>query len=207
MTIDSISMFVEHEKEQDLTDLKFIRRHLVGISDSSEAIIRADNPKQALEILFNEWVGFKIEEGVKPACLISNRKPIVEYTNCKDIVDMKNGWFGCKKGEWNGRLSPNKKSYCGCILDRYDPPSNCPISNEMDLMDTNYVEEVVEGYTFRRHGFKVNTKKLTDDVTKSLLVDHHKQNIIKTILTTSDKDIVNTISSDVNKLKQLLSDE
>jgi hypothetical protein len=178
---NGIGIVVTHDKEQVID----VRNYLIGLSDQRLARVDAANPKEALNKLFTEWVGFKTGT-ISKAQEISKRCAIIEYPDCKDMVEMNNGWDGCAKREWNGRLSPKSESYCGCVIDGYDKPRDCPIGNDMSIMRASYVEETIDGYLFKRSStrkdFGVKTRGIKDEKVKTIIFDLYKKEIINTLL-------------------------
>ncbi len=121
---------------------------------------------------------------------------------------MRNGRTGCAKGEWNGKLSPKKDSYCGCVLDNYVRPRNCPIANDKDIMSVSYIKEEIGGYVFKRSSirkdFGIKTRGLKVEKTNAIVFDLYKKEVLG-VLSESDpkKFDVKNFDKKVSNLKMI----
>ena len=122
-TIDGFGLQVRYDSETPPSDLE-VKRCLTGVS-AEEYFVAADNLQKAIEKV-HSWKAWNTGDGQEEnrALRIDLERPIVELPFCEHMHLNSDGDFIC--GEPCKEDPPNGK-HGMCILERYDPPSFCPV--------------------------------------------------------------------------------
>lgn len=154
--IDKVGIFVSYDDEKKLKP-RFIRRHLIGIEDT-HCIVEANNPKEAIEIFFQEWEGAKVGgKGEKRKALRINREqPIFELPFCHLLRKNKEDEFICGDPLESGLESGNGE-FGMCVLEGYDAPEDCPIGKFSEVLyeAEKKGEQPIEVIKFQKKKYKV----------------------------------------------------
>jgi hypothetical protein len=127
MEVDGVGLHVKHERGHIPTERE-VRQHLIGV-ETRRVYVEADSMGEALTKVVKEQPGF----------CTGGRATATEFVD---------GPFGggvvkaiplCSRMHWrDGTLAcihPDaiddvEEAYCGCVLDGYDPPDDCPVRRE-----------------------------------------------------------------------------
>ena len=122
MEVRGIGVFVQYDTDDELAP-EILRSCNIGLCEDY-GYIEAEDAKAAILVFFNKWEG--VRKGTWARALEVNRsKPILQYPPCSRLVEI-DGWNRCK--------FPGDEEYepCDCVLDRADPPEDCPIDQFED---------------------------------------------------------------------------
>lgn len=127
MHVDSVGFFLHYDEEWQRDDRDFIRSHLqqrVG----GNAYIEAASIREAVNKFYDEYEGAKVGGPGKSekAIWINDKKFIHELPYCPKMRKNKGGQFVCSFEEGDEECDDNGGRMC--ILENYEPPSNCVIA-------------------------------------------------------------------------------
>ena len=130
MELDGVGFVLEFDGKEEQKDPGFIRRHLVGIQDTYTYVF-AKTKDEAIKIFETEFEGAKI--GTKAKALWIEE---TEYRKIKIIAECPRRMFNEDKFEFRcgyvGATMEEFDEMPGCILENYDPPEDCPVSEQYD---------------------------------------------------------------------------
>lgn len=128
--VDNVGLFVYHDGSQELTP-DFIRHHVIG-RETTDCLIEARSPKEAIEIFYKQWEGAKIggKHRTAKALWINTEVPIVglPWPVCELLHKNREGRYICGQETLGGN-----GEFGMCILDKWDPPDECPLADFYDL--------------------------------------------------------------------------
>ena len=131
--VDGIGIYVKYNDDSDDLSESNIRRHLIGIRNT-ECILEADSPLEALKKFNEEWDGAKFGTLKKALTINTNSFYLIkEYPSCK-LYHNVNGRSVCYNPDYedDDDVTP-ETCRLGCILQRSEPPFNCPIKQYKDI--------------------------------------------------------------------------
>ncbi|MBU6431421.1 MAG: hypothetical protein KGJ58_03775 [Patescibacteria group bacterium] len=127
MHVDSVDFFLHYDEEWQKNDRNFIRSHLQQRVEGN-AYIEAENVREAIKKFYDECEGAKIGGPGKSekAIWINDEKFIHELPRCPKMRKNKGGQFVCSINEDDEDCDDDWNRMC--ILENYEPPSNCVIA-------------------------------------------------------------------------------
>lgn len=130
MEVDGIGLVVYYTDEDQVTP-ENIRRHLIG-AQSTHTIIEAETKEEAIKKFHEDWDGAKCGTKAK-AIWIEDEDCIVEYALCDQLNMLVEGdieRYICGSELDYDPEEDRVMGYCGCIIEGFDPPEDCPNEGE-----------------------------------------------------------------------------
>ena len=126
MHVDEVGIYLCFNEETE-KDISFIRRHLVRV-EGGRCIIEAGSPHRAIKRFYIKYEGARIGGQYRKtkALWINEDEYIFRLPHCDLLHKNRDGEFICGKLSKEGE--GNQGEWGMCVLEGYDSPESCPIS-------------------------------------------------------------------------------